>query len=100
MTALRSRPLLAAAGLADPGRFFAMLASAGLSIERLPLPDHFDFAWRPWPASTPDVLVTEKDAVKLEGLQQPGTRVWVLPLDFRLPSGLADELLSLLPLPP
>ena len=31
----------------------------------LPLPDHFDYATLPWPADAADVVVTEKDAVKL-----------------------------------
>jgi tetraacyldisaccharide-1-P 4'-kinase len=45
------------------------------------------------------VLTTEKDAVKLDPLMLQGTRVWVLPLDFRLPPGLAADLLTLLPTP-
>jgi tetraacyldisaccharide 4'-kinase len=96
---LRGRPLLAAAGLADPERFFAMLEVQGLQIERLPLPDHHDYAALPWPPGTSDVLVTEKDAVKLNPQRMDGTQLWVVPLDFELPEGLADDLLSLLPLP-
>jgi tetraacyldisaccharide 4'-kinase len=59
------RPLLAAAGMAAPQRFFAMLRQPGCSFEPLPLPDHHRFEPLPWPAQTPEVLVTEKDAVKL-----------------------------------
>jgi tetraacyldisaccharide 4'-kinase len=99
LQALRGRPLLAAAGLAVPARFFAMLEAHGLQIESLPLPDHHDYATLPWPTGTSDVLVTEKDAVKLNPQRMQGTRLWVVPLDFQLPEGLADELLSLLPLP-
>jgi tetraacyldisaccharide 4'-kinase len=81
---LRDRPLLAAAGLAQPERFFAMLEAEGLRIQALPLPDHARFDPLPWPATAPDVVVTEKDAVKLrpEALP-PGQRVWVLPLDLQ-----------------
>jgi tetraacyldisaccharide 4'-kinase len=99
LRALRGRPLLAAAGLADPERFFAMLEAYGLQIERLPLPDHHDYATLPWPRGTSDVLVTEKDAVKLNPQRMDGTQLWVVPLDFLLPAGLAEELLGLLPLP-
>jgi len=59
---------------------------------RQPLPDHADFAALPWPAGTEDVVVTEKDAVKLAGRALGRTRVWVATLDFRLPDALAAAL--------
>ncbi len=93
---LRGRPLLAVAGLAAPQKFFDMLRAAGLRFNTLPLPDHHGYATVPWPAATADVLTTEKDAVKLAPAALRGTRVWVLPLDFQLPPGLANELLNLL----
>ena len=83
---LRGQRPLACAGIAQPARFFAQLREAGLDIEPLPLPDHADFAALPWPAEAADVIVTEKDAVKLAperlARERPGTRVWVAPLDF------------------
>ena len=90
--ALRGRPVLAAAGIGDPERFFAMLEAEGLTVVRQPLPDHADFATLPWPAGTPDVIVTEKDAVKLAGRVRGRTRVWVATLDFGLPDTLAAAL--------
>ncbi len=90
--ALRGRPLLAAAGIGDPERFFAMLEAEGLTIARLPLPDHAAFDARPWPADTTDVVVTEKDAVKLAAHPPGRTRVWVVTLDFGLPDTLAAAL--------
>ena len=90
--ALRGRRVLAAAGIGDPERFFAMLEDAGLAIDRLPLADHADFAVLPWPAGTADVIVTEKDAVKLAAHALGGTRVWVATLDFGLPPALAHAL--------
>jgi tetraacyldisaccharide 4'-kinase len=92
LAALRGRPLLAAAGLAAPEKFFRMLGEAGLDISTLPLPDHHDFATLPWPAHGPDVLVTEKDAVKLDPARCAGRPVWVLPLDLSLPESLLDAL--------
>ncbi|MEO7150813.1 MAG: tetraacyldisaccharide 4'-kinase, partial [Burkholderiaceae bacterium] len=65
LQALRGRRVVAAAGVARPGRFFGMLEAAGLQIDRLPLPDHHGYETLPWPHDTPDVVLTEKDAVKL-----------------------------------
>lgn len=79
---VRGRPLLAAAGLARPQAFFDMLQAQGLDITPLPLPDHARFNALPWPADTPDVVLTEKDAVKLRPAQLGRTRVWVAGLDF------------------
>lgn len=97
---LQGRPVLAAAGLAAPEKFFLMLEAAGLQISRLPLPDHHPFDTLPWPAATPDVVVTEKDAVKLRPWALPGQgtagTVWVVPLDFKLPETLGHDLLALL----
>jgi tetraacyldisaccharide 4'-kinase len=93
---LRGRPLLAVAGIAAPERFFTMLESASLSLQRLPLPDHYDYATLPWPAGTADVVTTEKDAVKLDASRLGATRVWVVGLDFRLPPHLFDDLLRLI----
>ena len=54
-----------------------------MNIQPLALPDHHDFATLPWPANATDVVITEKDAVKLHGTDQTHTRVWVVPLDLR-----------------
>ncbi len=97
LAALRGRPLLAAAGIGDPERFFAMLEAEGLAIARLPLADHAAFDTLPWPADTADVVVTEKDAVKLAGRATGGTRIWVATLDFGLPDALARALRDALP---
>lgn len=85
LQALRTLPadqLLAAAGMAQPQRFFDMLSAQGLRFSALPLADHFDFATLPWPANTGHVLVTEKDAIKLDPARCGATQVWVVALDF------------------
>jgi tetraacyldisaccharide 4'-kinase len=94
---LSGRQVLAAAGLARPQRFFDMLRAHGLSISELPLPDHHDFAALPWPSDTTDVVVTEKDAVKLKPDAMGSTRVWVATLDFDLSPAFANELMQWLP---
>ena len=98
LDALRGRRILAAAGMARPQRFFAMLRERGLDIAELALPDHFAYADLPWPADTPDVIVTEKDAVKLgPETRLDATRVWVATLDFHLAPATEAQLLDLLP---
>lgn len=103
LQALAGRAVVAAAGLAQPERFFAMLREAQMLVTPLPLPDHHHFATLPWPPGTADVLLTEKDAVKLRpsrlGEPAPGaarTRVWVVALDFEPDAGYGAALLQLL----
>jgi tetraacyldisaccharide 4'-kinase len=98
-TVLRGRPVVAAAGLARPQAFFTMLEAQGLAIRPLPLPDHHDFATLPWPDGA-DVVVTEKDAVKLDTVRTAGARIWVATLDFDMPPSFGEELRRRLPEPP
>ena len=95
--ALQGRSVVAAAGLARPARFFAMLREGGLDVRELPLSDHHDFAVLPWPAGTSDVVVTEKDAVKLAGRPMGGARVWVATLDFEIEPSFEAALFEALP---
>lgn len=95
-TRSRQEPMQAAAGLAEPARFFDMLAEAGLHVEPIALPDHASFDPLPWPATTRHVLVTEKDAVKIPATAGGPTRIWVVTLDFRLPSDFTATLLAAL----
>ena len=99
-TALRGREIVAVAGVARPGRFFAMLRAHGLSIVERALEDHADFTVLPWPTGATDVVVTEKDAVKLAPTRALGTRVWVARLDFVPGAAFDAALLALLPRPP
>ncbi len=99
LQALASRPLIAAAGVARPERFFAMLRETGLTFGPLALADHHDYTTLPWPVDTPDVVLTEKDAIKLDPKRLGRTRVWVAPLDFQLDADFDAALLALLPPP-
>lgn len=76
-----------------------MLRAHGLNFTALPLPDHHGYVTLPWPVGTPDVIVTEKDAIKLEPGRVGATRVWVAPLDFDLDAAFEAALLALLPPP-
>lgn len=98
-TSLTGRVVWAAAGLAQPERFFRMLEHQGLALRRLPLPDHAALERPPWLQADVDVMVTEKDAVKLRPGAQGAARVWVAALDFSLPPVFIDDLLAGLPAP-
>ena len=76
-----------------------LLRANGLVVVECALGDHDDFARLPWPASASDVVVTEKDAVKLPLTRAFGTRVWVAQLDFAPEAAFATALLRLLPPP-
>ncbi len=89
--------IVAAAGIGNPERFFAMLRSAGLQIGTLPLPDHHDFEDHPFQAIQADmILITEKDAVKcrqIKSLQQDA-RLWVVPVSAQLDADFATKLME------
>jgi len=97
--ALRGRRLLACAGTAVPQRFFSMLQAQGLTFDALPLPDHADYGRLPWPGDAGDVVVTEKDAVKIRPDRVGRTQVWVAPLDFHLDDAVGHQLGLWLPPP-
>ncbi|HET9978641.1 MAG TPA: tetraacyldisaccharide 4'-kinase [Burkholderiaceae bacterium] len=92
------RPAVALAGIASPQRFFDMLHAQGLNVLPRALPDHHDFVQLPWRAGTDDVIVTEKDAVKLAPDRDLfGARVWVAPLDFEPDIAFVAALMRHLP---
>ena len=97
LAALAGRRILAAAGIGNPERFFAMLRGAGLAFDELPLPDHHDFRDDPFAGVDADViLITEKDAVKcgqLENLKHD-PRLWVVPVSARIDAALAQRIVE------
>lgn len=100
IAALRGQRVLASAGIGQPQRFFDGLRALGLDIAALPLDDHHDHARLPWPADARDVVVTEKDAVKLDparvAAERPGLHVWVVPLVLTLPAATTRRVLDAL----
>ena len=81
---LKAQPLLALAGIARPGDFFALLQQSGLEPQRtLALPDHYDYDSWQRPSDKPYTLIcTEKDAVKL---WRTHPEAWAVPLQVSLP---------------
>jgi tetraacyldisaccharide 4'-kinase len=97
LSAMRGKRVLAAAGIGNPGRFFAMLRAAGLDVAELPLPDHHDFLDDPFRAVDADViLVTEKDAVKCRQLETINNdpRLWVVPVGAQIDAALAAQIVE------
>lgn len=96
----------AVAGIAHPPKFFAQLAELGFITRPVPCDDHEPYLTLPWPPEVTDVIVTEKDAVKMPPdrirHERPDTRVWVAALDFRPDAGFwqaIDSALARLPRP-
>jgi tetraacyldisaccharide 4'-kinase len=89
---LAGKRVVAAAGIGNPGRFFAMLRQAGLDVGELALPDHHDFLDDPFADLDADViLITEKDAVKCRQLEKINNdpRLWVVPVSAQIDPALA-----------
>jgi tetraacyldisaccharide 4'-kinase len=89
--------IVAAAGIGNPSRFFAMLRAAGLVIDEMPLPDHFDFSRNPFAQVPADIiLVTEKDAVKCAQLDtiKNDPRLWVVPVTACIDDALAQRIVE------
>ena len=89
--------IVAAAGIGNPQRFFAMLRGAGLRFAELPLPDHHDFLDQPFAALDTDViLITEKDAVKCAQIEhlKDDPRLWVVPVSAHIDGALAQQIVE------
>lgn len=89
--------IIAAAGIGNPTRFFAMLRDAGLQFGELPLPDHYDFQTNPFAGLVADIiLITEKDAVKCSHIDalKSDPRLWVVPVTANIEGSLADRIVE------
>jgi tetraacyldisaccharide 4'-kinase len=97
LASLAGRRVVAAAGIGNPGRFFALLRGAGLDIDELALPDHHDFLDDPFAGIHADlILITEKDAVKcgqIENLKND-PRLWVVPVTAQIDAALAEQIVE------
>jgi tetraacyldisaccharide 4'-kinase len=83
----------AVAGIGDPNRFFLHLVKLGLKPVPHPFPDHHPFEARELEFGPgAQVVMTEKDAVKLRRAARPDW--WVLPVSARLDPAFGDFLLG------
>ena len=95
LSAWEGKSVHALAGIGNPQRFFSMLESLGLQVERHAFADHHafteaDFAF----ADARPILMTEKDAVKCRHLALKNT--WYVPVDAEIDGDLGEQLLKLL----
>lgn len=84
---------LAAAGIASPGRFFAMVRAHDIDCAELELGDHYDFSRNPFADRKEDViLITGKDAVKCVKMPaiKADPRIWIVGLEVELETYLID----------
>ncbi|HEX7381744.1 MAG TPA: tetraacyldisaccharide 4'-kinase [Nevskiaceae bacterium] len=88
-------PVCAVAGIGHPERFFTALRQAGLRPRVRAFADHHRYRARDFAfAGDAPVLMTEKDAVKCEGLA-PG-KLWMVPVDARFAPAAAARVVELL----
>ena len=76
--------IAAVAGIGQPQRFFQTLRAAGVPLTACrALPDHASFAGDPFAGLDADIiLLTDKDAVKCQGRNDP--RLWRVPVTAQL----------------
>jgi tetraacyldisaccharide 4'-kinase len=89
--------IVAAAGIGNPERYFAMLEGEGLHISRMPLPDHYAFNENPFAGGDAEViLITEKDAVKCRHSDtlRNDARLWFVPVEAVIDAALADYIVE------
>lgn len=83
----------AVCAIGNPESFFALLDALGYRFRRRPYPDHHAYTSLELARLPGPLIVTEKDAVKLECLAGlPET--WVLPIEARLPQAACEAVLE------
>lgn len=81
----------AVCAIGNPESFFALLDALGYRFRRRAFPDHHAYSADELSSLPGPLIVTEKDAVKLERLKGlPET--WVLPIEARLPDAVGEAL--------
>lgn len=85
--------VVALAGIGSPERFFQTVKQMGIQVERtLAFPDHHFFSASDLPSDADVVLVTTKDAVKLQAFNHG--KLWVLPVYAELTPDLASWIIG------
>jgi tetraacyldisaccharide 4'-kinase len=101
LSSIQGKRIVAAAGIGNPQRFFAMLSAQGLTFKAMPLPDHFAFTSDLFQQEDAEIiLITEKDAVKcrqIAGLRDD-PRIWLVPVSAELDAEFKEQLCQLLTL--
>ena len=96
---IKGKRIMAAAGIGNPERYFAMLRRAGLNFATLPLNDHHAFSAKSFcDVDTDIILITEKDAVKCRQIVElrSDMRIWVVPVSAQLDVNFMANILTLI----
>lgn len=95
LEAFRGRRVHAAAGIGNPGGFFAMLAEAGIDVLEHPFPDHHRYGAEDFAVMRDaPIVMTEKDAVKCDGI--PLEDAWYTRASIELEPRFDNTLIELL----
>jgi tetraacyldisaccharide 4'-kinase len=89
----KAREVHAAAGIADPERFFRTLEALGMHVSRHPFPDHHAFRREDLPF-VGTLAMTEKDGVKCAAFASEDW--WQLEVEAQVPDALTERLLACL----
>jgi tetraacyldisaccharide 4'-kinase len=93
-----SNEITAVAAIGNPQRFFDDLLKKGIAGKCVGLADHASFTPEFFASiNAKCILITEKDAVKCSSIQDE--RIWVVPMNLKIPNTLADWLQSILQRP-
>ncbi len=93
ISTLAGRRVHAVAGIGNPQRFFDSLAASGLQVEPHPLPDHHHFVVDDLSFGDDDpILITSKDAVKLQSLTGLPAQIHEVATQIRLSDGLCEAI--------
>lgn len=93
LSAFAGHRVHAVAGIGDPERFFSMLRGLGIGVVPHGFPDHHAYRREDFRFGNDlPVLMTEKDAVKCAGFDDP--RLHVVPIQARLPEAFWVALLD------
>lgn len=89
---LQGRRVLAMAGIGDPQRFFASVQALGITAETRAFPDHHRYCAADLVTEAEVILMTEKDAVKCQALDDG--KIHVLPVAACVEPDLGHWLLN------
>jgi tetraacyldisaccharide 4'-kinase len=93
----KGKPLVAVAGIGNPGRFYQTLAELNLVFERHSFPDHHMFTPQDLDSFLDKtILMTEKDAVKCAKFAKHNAKfdIWVLPVSAMIDADLTELILQ------
>lgn len=88
---LQDKKIAAVAGIGHPERFFNTLRQLGLHCNEYAFPDHHAFSANDLNIEAEIILVTEKDAVKCQGLNRG--KIYALAVDALIHPNLLDWLI-------